>query len=262
MVKKHFSYSMELLFDQPVHGHAWSLKCIPQSDMRQEILSLSIDITPKQPYSYSWDQFGNVVLYGTCEEEHDRFSVRLEGFANTGRTTYSSEGNYADTVIFRNPSALTCPGETLKSFYQSLPLEDHMPDYEKASLIRRKVHEAVRYVCGSTGISTTAEEALKQGTGVCQDYAHIMIALCRMAKIPARYAVGLMDGEGVSHAWVEVFCDGFWYGQDPTNNCMVYDWYVKLTHGRDYNDCLVNKGKFYGGGRQTQQIRVIVEDAR
>ena len=262
MVKKHFSYIMELLFDRPVHNHAWSLKCIPQSDMRQEILSLTVKITPEQTYSYSRDQFGNIMLYGTYEGEHKRFGVYLEGFANTGLKTCSAEGEYANTVIFRNPSGLTIPGETLKSFYSGIPFTDAMSDYEKALVIRRKVYESIRYVSGSTAISTTAEEALKQGTGVCQDFAHVMIALCRMAKIPARYVVGLMDGEGVSHAWTEVFCDGHWYGQDPTNNCMVYDWYVKLTHGRDYNDCLVNKGKFYGGAEQKQTVRVIVEDAR
>ena len=81
-----------------------------------------------------------------------------------------------------------------------------------------------------------------------------------MENIPARYVVGMMLGEGASHAWVEAFCRGYWYGFDPTNNKLVNDEYIKVSYGRDSSDCPVIKGNFYGNGIQTQKEEVSVEE--
>ena len=107
---------------------------------------------------------------------------------------------------------------------------------------------------------TTAEEAFMQRKGVCQDYAHIFIALCHLAKIPARYVAGMMVGEGFSHAWVEILSDGVWYAIDPTHACMANDTYIKISVGRDAEDCMINKGIMKGGGTQLQTVRVLVEE--
>lgn len=93
-----------------------------------------------------------------------------------------------------------------------------------------------------------------------QDYAHIMIALLRHAGIPARYVNGLMIGEGYTHAWVEIYTGEGWYGLDPTNNLHVDDYYIKLAHGRDYKDCILDKGRFLGIAQQKQEIYVKVEE--
>ena len=121
-----------------------------------------------------------------------------------------------------------------------------------------KLHQDLSYEKGVTTFQTTAEEAMKLKKGVCQDYAHILIALLRMMRIPARYVVGMMIGEGFSHAWVEMEADGRWYGLDPTNDVFVGENYIKISHGRDYNDCIVNKGVFTGMASQKQDISVIV----
>ena len=123
------------------------------------------------------------------------------------------------------------------------------------------LHERLQYVPGSTGVRTTAAEAWQKRTGVCQDYAHILIALCRLDGIPARYAAGLMLGEGASHAWTEVYTDGRWTGLDPTNDCMVTDDYIRIACGRDYGDCAVDRGIFRGNALQTQNVYVKVEEA-
>ena len=101
---------------------------------------------------------------------------------------------------------------------------------------------------------------MEMGKGVCQDYAHILIALCHMDGIGARYVVGFMIGEGATHAWVEIMCGGYWYGLDPTNNLMVDETYIKLSHGRDYNDCTVVRGSFYRQASQHQEVYVSVEE--
>jgi len=74
------------------------------------------------------------------------------------------------------------------------------------------------------------------------------------------WVFGQPGGEGYSHAWVEVCAEGRWYGMDPTNDREVDDTYIKISHGRDYQDCIVNRGTFHGNGMQTQQIKVVVTD--
>ncbi|MGM9649705.1 MAG: transglutaminase family protein, partial [Butyricicoccaceae bacterium] len=118
---------------------------------------------------------------------------------------------------------------------------------------------------GATSVSTTAEDAAALGKGVCQDYAHMMIALCRMDHIPARYVAGYLVGEGETHAWLEIYDGARWVGMDPTHNRMVGDQYISIIFGRDYNDCILDKGFFRSTQNkpvlQTQQVHVSVFDA-
>ena len=82
-----------------------------------------------------------------------------------------------------------------------------------------------------------------------------------MAGIQARYAAGMLIGEGLSHAWVEVAQEGRWYGLDPTNGVRVLENHIKISHGRDYGDCLLNQGVFTGTANQQQTVSVTVEEA-
>lgn len=111
-----------------------------------------------------------------------------------------------------------------------------------------------------TAIQTTAEEAMALGMGVCQDYSHILLSLCRMEHIPSRYVVGMLIGEGLSHAWVEICDNGHWIALDPTNNLIVDDQHIKISSGRDYQDCIINQGLFVGQTTQVQTIHVSVTE--
>ena len=122
------------------------------------------------------------------------------------------------------------------------------------------VHDALSYEPGTTTVRTTAAQAFALGHGVCQDYSHVMLAVLRAAGIPARYAAGMLLGEGESHAWVEVLYQGNWYAFDPTNCVAVTDQHIKLSHGRDSDDCAINRGVFMGFGQQQTEISVIVTE--
>ena len=122
----------------------------------------------------------------------------------------------------------------------------------------QRLYKDYVYEAGVTNVETTAEEAFNLGRGVCQDYAHIFISLCRLGGIPARYVTGFMIGEGQSHAWAEILFGDKWIGMDPTNNLLIDDNYIKLSHGRDAADCKINLGIMIGGGEQAQQIKVSV----
>lgn len=121
-----------------------------------------------------------------------------------------------------------------------------------------KLYRSFTYKPNTTTTQTTAQQALNQGTGVCQDYTHIMLALCRLCHIPARYVAGFMTGEGATHAWLEIFAGGQWLGIDPTNNRIVDDQYIKLSEGRDASDCIIDKGVFFGNVSQSQSVLVRV----
>lgn len=116
-----------------------------------------------------------------------------------------------------------------------------------------EVFKTFVYTPASTTIRTTAEEALAQHKGVCQDYAHVMLSVCRHVGLTARYIAGLLNGEGATHAWVEVYHNERWIGLDPTHNRMVDDNYITIAHGRDYRDCMLDIGIFSGCNVQQHQ---------
>jgi transglutaminase-like putative cysteine protease len=117
-----------------------------------------------------------------------------------------------------------------------------------------RVHAALRYAHGITGVGTTAAEALAGGRGVCQDYAHVMVSVCRLLQMPARYVSGHLLGEGGSHAWVEVLRpddEGSGWtaeGWDPTHDRRSGAGYVTVAVGRDYADVAPLSGTYDGEG--------------
>ncbi len=117
-------------------------------------------------------------------------------------------------------------------------------------------HEALTYQYGVTGVRTDAASALAGGKGVCQDYSHVVLALCRAAGLPACYVSGHLVGEGGSHAWVEVVVDD-WLATtggavavafDPTHNRRANQGYFTVAVGRDYAHVAPTSGTFEGGG--------------
>jgi transglutaminase-like putative cysteine protease len=117
------------------------------------------------------------------------------------------------------------------------------------------VHRSLQYQWGVTGVATTAADALRGGQGVCQDYAHIMLAGCRLSGIAARYVSGHLTGEGGSHAWVEVLrpdpsTPRQWSVEawDPTHDSRAGDGHVTVAVGRDYRDVAPMSGCYDGEG--------------
>src|SRR6202007_2321772 len=115
------------------------------------------------------------------------------------------------------------------------------------------VHKSISYAHGETSVATTAAQALAGGRGVCQDAAHIMLALCRAVGLPARYVSGHLLGEGGTHAWVEVVVadanGARAVALDPCNGCRVGANYLTVATGRDYTDVAPTSGTYRGTAR-------------
>jgi transglutaminase-like putative cysteine protease len=261
MKRLRFDYQMQITFTQPVWEHYFTLKCFPKSIPRQTILEREIMVTPDDSYQMSEDGFGNESLYGHCERKHTKFEVRVTGIAEVDWSIYDT--NAAKLYLYRMPTRMTALSEQMEAFakeeWGNLKFF-RMGTLNKAHEIMNTLYRILEYESGSTKIDTTAEQAFSQRKGVCQDYAHIMIAFCRYYKIPARYVAGMMIGEGYSHAWVEIYSNGRWYGFDPTNHLLIDSHYIMMAVGRDSKDCVLNKGHFYGKGEQNQKIHVSVEE--
>jgi transglutaminase-like putative cysteine protease len=140
--------------------------------------------------------------------------------------------------------------------------------FDQASALMAWIYREFRYEAGVTDVNTHLEEAFEMRHGVCQDFSHVMLGLCRSVGIPARYASGYLYngprdtlvGAQASHAWTEVYLPGAgWIGFDPTNNTLADERYVKIAVGRDYEDVAPVRGNYHGTGHCRMEVQVEVE---
>lgn len=161
---------------------------------------------------------------------------------------------------------LTAPNDQLRLMAADLT-DSSDSSAERAARICAAVHEAMTYEYGITTVSTTAAEALSGGRGVCQDSAHIMLALCHLLNLPARYVSGHLLGQGGTHAWVEVLVasagNAIAMPFDPCNGVATNTRYLTVATGRDYDDVPPTSGSYVGAGdgHLTCSRRLAVLDA-
>lgn len=283
-----FHYKMRLDFSNPVMEHHFTLKCLPQTNFRQEISSCQVKIDPEQELWRGQDQFGNVKLMGYLSGLHDHIYADVCG--NAAVRFLKEPVSFGMIEPMKYPSPLTHAGPAVRRLLEEaegriaettacLPAETAGRTAEAAGqtaenpkkgagrswnmaltlTLMNLIYQKMVYVPGETEIGTTAEEACESGRGVCQDYAHIMLAALRQRKIPCRYVCGMLAGVGESHAWVEAFDQGAWIGYDPTNNVLAGDRHLVISYGKDALDCRINQGVFIpeGGLLVSQDQRIV-----
>jgi transglutaminase-like putative cysteine protease len=134
--------------------------------------------------------------------------------------------------------------------------------WQAALALRKWVYAQLKYEPNSTSVHTHAQDVLRDQRGVCQDFAHVMLSLCRALKIPALYVSGYLATESASatHAWVEVLIPGVgWRPLDPTHDCQPGETYVKIAVGRDYADVAPVTGQYKGTTDRQMQVRVNIK---
>ena len=254
------TYELCCHFSSPVTRHSYTLRCFPREMRYQKVQSCKYEVWPCYGNSRGRDSFGNSLLIGKSDEAHDWFLVKVDSVVMTEKAAEPEVREYYQLGMYRNQTKFTALGEKILEFSKILSDEKAADPWEKTEYLMRKLSDTFRYEAGSTFFSTTAEEAFAQGCGVCQDYAHILLALCRNENMTARYVAGTIPGEGQTHAWIEVWNQGRWKGFDSTNNRITDEDYICMAYGRDAADCSLSQGIFVGGGNQEQHIYVKMEE--
>lgn len=263
MKRLKFNYQLSAFYNRPITDHRFLFRFLPKDNARQKVEETNIFIANCHKYDIIKDFFGNEMIKGYINQQHARFDVEMSGSVISGIDIFEeSDRNIQDYYYYREQTKITESGELLKKLHKELKLTNMGSDYEKAVYLTSVLPDIIRYDPSLTAVGDKAEKALGAGGGVCQDFAHIMLSLLRTDGITARYAAGMLLGEGGSHAWTEVLCRGYWYGFDPTNRKLVNDEYIKISCGRDYSDCLVISGTMNGSEVQNQSEHVIVRTVR
>lgn len=265
------------------------LRMTPANTTGQHSIGESLTIAPEPTRVEAFrDHFGNAVHYVCVETMHDQFLVTLDAQVDVKRPSVSGDGPAweeireamrndgfpvpPDVAEFVSPSPLAFPEgvatayamESFKSGCAILPvLRDLMA----------RIHDDFVYTPNLTNVTTRVAEVLTLRRGVCQDFAHLMIAGLRGLGLPAKYVSGYVytrSGEAgpsrlggdASHAWVSVWCgEGLgWIEFDPTNNVMVENEHIVLAYGRDFLDATPLRGVILGGGHHTLSVGVVVRN--
>ena len=201
------------------------------------------------------DQFGNLIVDFFAREvpEAIEFVAEVDVERSAAVPNLLPHGwPPADWLL--DPSPLTAADERIQSAAEELSAGSAY-GLDLADSINDWVYGSLTYKHDMTGVRTTAAEALALGSGVCQDYAHVMLAACRAAGLPSRYVSGHMVGQGGTHAWVEVVLpaaggrDAVAWAFDPTHASRVGLGYVTIAVGRDYADVAPTSGTYRSGGK-------------
>jgi transglutaminase-like putative cysteine protease len=213
------------------------------------------------------DRFGNVIVDVFAPRVPDviEFVAEVSVERRAAEPNRLADGWLADGYLLE-PSRLTAADDRLLRAADDLA-EAAGWGLELADCVNDWVYQSMTYRHGVTGVRTTAAEALALGAGVCQDYAHVMLAICRACGLPSRYVSGHLLGQGGTHAWVEVILptrdgtgDAIAHAFDPTHASRGGLGYVTVAVGADYADVAPTSGTYRSGspGRLTASKRVSV----
>lgn len=212
------------------------------------------------------DAYGNVSHVLTLEHPHDAIRILAEGCVETDDQAgaWIDDQGKLPVLAYLQETPLTMANGPIRAL-----AAEHLGnpgDFELAMMdLMSAIGEGIVYSPGTTSVSSTATEVLTHGAGVCQDYAHVMIACCRAAGIPARYVSGYLytgdEGLAASHAWIDAWSGKQWLSCDATHRQFAGATYCRLAVGRDYLDACPVRGVRHGGGQEAMQALVNVGDS-
>jgi transglutaminase-like putative cysteine protease len=270
-------HTTTVTYTEPVQASFNEVRMTPLTLPSQVTLESRVSAGPGVPvWTYS-DYWGTYVSVFDITEPHGDLVIRAQSTVETDQApadpgwtqlpwaelrARAAAGRLLEYLM---PTSLTTVTPAVAG-----PVVDDVRDagpVETAAEIASRVRERVGYMPGATGVRTNAQEAWDQGQGVCQDLAHVTIALLRAAGLPARYVSGYLhpdpDAEprqtavGESHAWVEYWA-GEWQPCDPTSGAPVRERHVVVARGRDYADVPPLKGIYHGAPASAQAVTVEV----
>jgi transglutaminase-like putative cysteine protease len=284
------THETRLAFPQPVREHHCELRLAPREDEMQRRLSCRIEVEPEATLRAHLDCFGNLVHHCEWLAPHDGLVARVTSEVETALTNpfdfaplapdaergwlareLRSEPRGLDFVLHRS-EAVPELGRELAGLA--------LPGFDGARTLFENVQDAMRWAAasfrwepGTTAVHAALAAFAEQRAGVCQDFAHLLVALVRSWGFAARYVMGYVDGDTVpeetqgreaTHAWAEVLIPGAgWRGFDATAGLIANDGYVAVAVGRDSRDAAPLRGTFQGDqGSAAPQVALRVVRAQ
>lgn len=270
----------EYFYPQSASQNVNELRLTPPSNGRQERRSSFLNILPATRLQHYMDLNQNKVHHFEIHEPHQRLLIESRCSVETYPVVDYGQLPYGCS----HRDLHKCKGlECCHPFLQNSPYIEVTPEawrlgidiqngsedvFQTSYAIMEYIYNHFSYRSGVTNAATHASEVLRGRAGVCQDFAHAMVAICRSLGIPARYVSGYffdatrdhsMRGWEASHAWVEVYLlHKGWVGLDPTNNKVVDETYITLATGRDYRDVAPVQGQYHGSAHSSMNISVQV----
>jgi transglutaminase-like putative cysteine protease len=267
-------------YTPPVGETLMEVRLQPRSDTQQRCLAFSLDVQPRTTVMIYRDFYGNAVHHFDIPGKHDSVQVLAEStvemlprrdIASFPQSNWDqldelvSQGDYWEMLL---PSQFAFPTEKLEQLRADFALERSGAPLALLQELNARLYEAFEYAPNATRVDSPIDEALETRRGVCQDFAHIMIALVRQLRIPCRYVSGYLYHEdkchdrspaGASHAWVEAYLgEPGWVEFDPTNNLMGCERHIRVAVGRDYADVPPTRGVHRGESESELAVKVHV----
>jgi transglutaminase-like putative cysteine protease len=250
------------VYSEPTKYSILSLRLTPPSFQGQRVIEWRVSapgIDAVRPFR---DGFGNLVHLASCTEEHSESLIIAKGVVDTEDRAGIVRGlsDPAPLRVYRRQTPKTAPNDDIRVLAKSM---GGTADIRGMHNLMHAVRDAVEYKIGTTTAHTTASEALRDGSGVCQDHAHLFISAARSLGIPARYVSGYFltgadEPADANHAWAEAWLEGLgWVGFDPTNRICPTDRYVRLATGLDAMSAAPIRGT--RRGIANEELDVIVE---
>src|ERR1035438_8241611 len=269
-------------YQPAVRESVMEVRLMPRSEAHQRCLSFTLDVTPTANITQYTDANGNVVHHFDIAGSHTELNVITQSTVQVQAVPAprsSEAGDWTDLDAITGaddywemmlPSQFAHSGEALEQLANELKVERRDTPLQLLTELNEGICRLFAYVPNSTKVDSPIEEALLSRQGVCQDFAHIMIALVRPLRMPCRYVSGYMfhreeNGhkdrslEGASHAWVEAFVPNLgWTAFDPTNNLIGGDRHIRVAIGRDYADVPPTRGVHKGEASSELSVAVTV----
>lgn len=270
-------HSTGYAYKSPVTASFNEARLTPRSDSRQNVILNRVETVPAtRSYRYV-DYWGTAVTAFDLHAPHTELEVTSSSVVETEVGEKPDEPvNWDDlrseAVIDRfdevlSPTHYTPRSKRVQRVGERIA-KDHEPQ-DAVVAVAQWVRSELDYVPGTTGVHSSGLDALREGKGVCQDFAHLTLIMLRAMGIPARYVSGYLHPkrkaalgdtiDGQSHAWVQAWTGG-WWNYDPTNDAEINEQYISVGVGRDYADVAPLKGIYSGEG--STDLDVVVEITR
>ena len=258
-------HSTRYTYDQPVPYALQQLRVTPKTKNTQKIHKWDVSVSGGAKMLQFDDHHENTVELISCDENTTEITILCDGVVevNEAHGITGDHSGFAPLWLYLRGNDVTKAGTRVRKVTSSLTGTSGSLEWlhELSSAVR----EAVTYKPNSSEVGWTAEQALEAGHGVCQDHAHVFIACCRHAGIPARYISGyLMMNDRVeqdaTHAWAEANIDGLgWVGFDVSNGISPDTRYVRVATGLDYTEAAPVSGTRFGDTRESLSVQVQVQ---